>query len=346
MRLSSITHLLLCFSTYALRPTTLQKHREASALRNKPHHGFQLRYEIPQLKATDKKLPLADGDTNEKSNLSGKKIVMVTAIGSLLSVTFAAKVGILPLPAGTAYTDTMIREDLRVTLLVGIAGVIFVKFCTLLASKNVLQPRDSRKLIHITTALVYMLFWPFFSTAGRYFAMCVPLVNAVRLYMASTGTFGEEELANAISRTGDKKEAVGGPFIYVIVLLFSVLLFWRDNMIGISALSTMAAGDGMADIVGRRLGKRNKWFFAESKSVAGTVAFILFSFLAIVGLTSWFSATGCLDMPDGVISLIPRIIAVCSGAALVELLPIADDNWTVPASSAILAALFLNIKNI
>jgi dolichol kinase len=61
--------------------------------------------------------------------------------------------------------------------------------------------------------------------------------------------------------------------VYVLVMLAAISLFWRENLIGITALCTMAAGDGMADIVGRRLGKDNKWFFSEKKSMAGSLAF-------------------------------------------------------------------------
>ena len=56
----------------------------------------------------------------------------------------------------------------------------------------------------------------------------------------------ESELANAISRSGDNKEALGGPFIYVIVLLAAVLGFWHTSIIGIVSLSIMAAGDGVS----------------------------------------------------------------------------------------------------
>lgn len=337
MRAISITQLLLCFSICALTPTAFKAGYGVSAMRNNNCQRLQLRYKIQNLRASDSQ----DFDANRKK--TGKKGIVGIAIGSLVSVTLAAKAQILPMQAEAVYTDSMIQHDIFITLLAGVAGACFVKLCTYLAAENVLQPRDSRKVIHTLSAPVYMLFWPLFSPGGRYFAMCVPLLNAFRLYIASTGTFEEKDLAYAVSRTGEEKEALEGPFVYVIVLFFSILLFWRDNMIGISALSTMAAGDGMADMIGRRLGKGNKWFFSKSKSMAGTAAFILFSSLATVGITGWFSATGCLSLPNSIVDLVPKIVAVCSAAAFIELLPIGEDNWTVPVSSAILAAFFLNV---
>jgi len=61
----------------------------------------------------------------------------------------------------------------------------------------------------------------------------------------------EVSLAAAVSPSGDRKEAVGGPLIYVGILSAAIVMFWRDVSAGIVALSTMAAGDGIADIIGR-----------------------------------------------------------------------------------------------
>ena len=108
-----------------------------------------------------------------------------------------------------------------------------------------LESRDARKIIHTLSAPLFIVVWPLFSDAfgARVFASIVPLLNALRLFIAGTGSSGsrsnedeqstEGELANAISRSGDAKEALGGPFIYVIILLFSTFFFWTDTPIGI-----------------------------------------------------------------------------------------------------------------
>jgi len=56
----------------------------------------------------------------------------------------------------------------------------------------------------------------------------------------------EADLANAVSRSGDAKEALGGPFLYVTTITAAILLFWRSNLTGIIAVATMAAGDGVS----------------------------------------------------------------------------------------------------
>ena len=56
---------------------------------------------------------------------------------------------------------------------------------------------------------------------------------------------------------GDTRESLGGPFIYIMVLLFSTLLFWRDLPVGVVSFTIMACGDGLTNLVGRRLGSTN-----------------------------------------------------------------------------------------
>lgn len=122
----------------------------------------------------------------------------------------------------------------------------------------------------------------------------------------------------------------------MIILLFSILFFWRDGPIGIVALSAMAAGDGLADLVGRRYGKGNKWWFNQDKSIAGSTAF-------------WVGATSCALILLKLLSIdlqptlpfSPEIVltGIMATTALLEVAPIkVDDNYLVPLSAAALTA--------
>ena len=95
-------------------------------------------------------------------------------------------------------------------------------------------------------------------------------------------------------RSGDARESLGGPFIYIMVLLFSTLLFWWDSPVGVVSLATMACEDGLADLVGRR------WVLPTSGSSTGvnprrSAAFVAGSFVALFGLISWLTSTGAMD---------------------------------------------------
>jgi phytol kinase len=284
---------------------------------------------------------------HDETTVSSKSILLTVSLSSLTFVTIAAKVGWLPFHfilsssnlVDMTYSNAWIARDIGCTVLGAILGYAYVQFITTLCLQGYLEPRDSRKIIHTLTAPLFILIWPLFSPLGNVYAACVPLVNAVRLYLASKGR--ESSLVGAVSRSGERSEALGGPMVYVLILFAVIVLFWRDNMIGVTALCIMAAGDGMADIIGRRYGKGNAWFFSPKKSVAGSVAFLLFGSVCTVGLATYLSATGCLILPFDIPELIIRVVAITAICAIVELIPFGDDNWSVPISAAILATFFL-----
>jgi phytol kinase len=69
---------------------------------------------------------------------------------------------------------------------------------------------------------------------------------------------------------------------YVVALVFCTVLFWRDSPLSIIALAMMCAGDGIADIVGRRFGSK-KLPYNSDKSWAGSIAMFLFGFVVSLG---------------------------------------------------------------
>ncbi len=107
------------------------------------------------------------------------------------------------------------------------------------------------------------------------------------------------------------------------------------------ALSAMAAGDGMADIIGRRFGNDNKWVFNKDKSVAGTLAFIVASSLCSIGLGFYLQAMGAVVSSVPFMESVGKFVTISVLSAFIELIPIADDNWTVPISAGFLSFLML-----
>jgi dolichol kinase len=111
----------------------------------------------------------------------------------------------------------------------------------------------------------------------------------------------------------------------------------------------MCGGDGVADIVGRRLGKNGKKWpkpFDERKSFAGSAAMVVAGFLFTVSLTHLFGVLGYFPNdrvfggPDDV-GYYVVIALVCVSCALVEALPASkiDDNISVAAVAAALGSL-------
>ena len=77
-----------------------------------------------------------------------------------------------------------------------------------------------------------------------------------------------------MSRSGDPKEILRGPLYYGIMFVLLTVLFWKESPIGIVALMMMCGGDGIADVVGRRIPSA-KLPWSREKSVAGTVSVFL-----------------------------------------------------------------------
>jgi farnesol kinase/phytol kinase len=104
----------------------------------------------------------------------------------------------------------------------------------------------------------------------------------------------------------------------------------------------MAAGDGLADLLGRRLGANNKWPFNKDKSIAGSLAFWAGGTACSLFLLKWMpvpiaAATATSGVAPGLI-----LTGIIGATALLELLPGVDDNWVVPLSAAVLTMLFLS----
>lgn len=129
-----------------------------------------------------------ESGTEMAGNTGSKTLLAGMASAYLLSVSLLAKLNFLG-----PYTDALIARDAGVTILCTVLAVAFVKAITFLASKEVLEPRDSRKIIHTCSAPLYMLLWPLFSDlpGGKLFAAFVPVLNASRLWLAGTKRGGK-----------------------------------------------------------------------------------------------------------------------------------------------------------
>lgn len=72
-----------------------------------------------------------------------------------------------------------------------------------------------------------------------------------------------------------RSELLRGPLYYVLVLMAATVVYWRESPVGVVAMSLMCGGDGLADVVGRRLGQGNRLPWNPAKSWAGSAAMLL-----------------------------------------------------------------------
>ena len=269
--------------------------------------------------------------------LSSSAVVLLTATGA----------------QGAEVVDVVLNpvlRDVTCSVVAALGAIVWLKIWTTLASKDLIDPRLSRKIIHCGSGPLFLMAWPFYSaeSSARLIAAVVPAINIVRLAAAGSGGKSDDTsarpLVTAVSRSGERSEVLKGPLIYCVVLFLSTF-GWRDSIPSVVAITQMAVGDGVADIVGRRFGKTHKWFFAKDKSYAGSLAFVIGASLATIGLLAWFNAVYIFFGQDLVVHItldfLLRIVLVSLACAFVELLPGLDDNISVPLAGAILAQQFL-----
>ncbi|CAM6051259.1 unnamed protein product, partial [Sphagnum compactum] len=235
-----------------------------------------------------------------------------------------------------------LQHDVGVTFLILLGAYAWVKLFNSLTKHQILGQKLSRKLVHITSGLLFALCWPFFSVSpwARYLAALVPATNGVRLLVYGLGILKDDGLVKSVSREGDPQELLRGPLYYVMVLVLCTVLFWRDSPVSVVSLAMMCAGDGIADIVGRRFGSKKLPYNSE-KSWAGSITMFLFGFVVSLGCLWYFSFMGFYPFDLQGVAL--QLAAVSLAATLVESLPITnrfDDNLTVPLTTVILG-LFL-----
>jgi uncharacterized protein (TIGR00297 family) len=123
-----------------------------------------------------------------------------------------------------------------------------------------------------------------------------------------------------------------GILLYPLSVLGLILCFPSRPDIAAAAWGIMAAGDGMAGLVGEAAGTvRVPW--NPRKSLAGSAAFVVFGALTGSGL-AWWCRPALVPPPYLWFTIAVPIVAAVAAAA-VETLPIGlDDNVSVPAAAA------------
>ena len=257
----------------------------------------------------------------------------------------------LALVASEMSSSHPLLRDATATVATIFGSLLWVKLFDQLAKNEVLEAKLSRKLVHVTSGTFFAITWCLFGDQwySKLFATIVPSLQALRLFAIGSGLIENKNAVRAVSREGGKEELLYGPFYYTIVLMLTTLLFWRESPVSFLVVSTMCGGDGVADIVGRRLGKNGKKWpkpFDERKSFAGSAAMVVAGFLFTVSLTHLFGVLGYFPNdrvfggPDDV-GYYGVIALVCVSCALVEALPASkiDDNISVAAVAAALGSL-------
>lgn len=224
-------------------------------------------------------------------------------------------------------------------LLTFVIALAFLRLMDFLAHRGFIESRLSRKLIHIGTGPIFVLCWLMFTDVAisRWLAALVPLVITIQFALVGLGIIKDEAAVKAMSRTGDPREILRGPLFYGIVFVAMTLIYWKDSLIGIPALMILCGGDGVADIVGRRVNSP-KLPWSREKSVAGSLSVFFGGWLLTMFIFTMYVWMGAFSGPTT--RFVMPVTLVALGATLIESLPFKDiDNITITVACVLIGHL-------
>ena len=215
------------------------------------------------------------------------------------------------------------------------AALLWLRLNDFTAQRGWISPDLSRKIIHMGTGPIFVLCWLMFqdTPSARYLAALVPLAITAQFFLVGSGVIGDEAAVKAMSRNGDRREILKGPLYYGIVFVVVTALFWYDTPLGMIALMLMCGGDGLADIVGRRFGKR-KLPWNPQKSWIGSLAMLAGGLVFAAIILAIFFTAG--KFQGSLVAILPAVTLIAVLATLVESLPFKDiDNITITLTAII-----------
>ena len=220
-------------------------------------------------------------------------------------------------------------------------ALLWLRLNDFLAHRGWISGPLSRKIIHMGTGPIFVLCWLLFPDVwyARWLAALVPLSITIQFAMVGLGLMKDQAAVDAMSRHGDRREILRGPLFYGIVFVVLTLWFWLDSPIGIVALMLLCGGDGLADILGKRMGgARLPW--SANKSWAGSAAMFMGGWVFALGVLALYVSAGIFAGPF--IRFLLPVTVIAFAGTVVESLPFADiDNITVPVVAVLLGFFLL-----
>ena len=182
------------------------------------------------------------------------------------------------------------------------------------------QKEWSRKVVHIGTGAVVLLAWVF--AIPRDVAL-----GAAALVTVGTTLNHRFRLLPAVEDVGRQSY---GTIAYGASITILLALFWPQQPLPVAAgVLVMACGDGLAGLVGPQINSPRWRLFGQTKSLAGTAAMALTSWLVLALLIGVAQATGA-SAPN----LVAAAVIAVAATGLEQLSGFGLDNLSVPLATA------------
>jgi phytol kinase len=221
-------------------------------------------------------------------------------------------------------------------IIISIISVIYVFAVVAIMDKFVQKgfPQDvSRKVVHIAAGS-WIFFWAFYNNShwSKYFNIAPAFIWSILLLQKGFFAKPDDEAVKTMTRTGDKRELLRGPFYFTLVMNLMGTVFYNTSL-SVTAMAYLGWGDGIAPVIGKKYGK-HKYNFLSEKSIEGSISFLIAGFL---------SAALFNYIIFGSINLVQIIIAGIVSTIIEALSPKDMDNILVPLFICLLYYFIFNI---
>lgn len=233
----------------------------------------------------------------------------------------------------------MIRNIIALVITFVVA-LLWLRINDYAAHKGWVSSKLSRKFIHMGTGPFFVLCWLLYEHVyyARFLAALVPLLITGQFVLVGLGIVKDEAAVKAMSRSGDRREILRGPLYYGLIFVILTIIYWYDSPIGIVALMLMCGGDGLAEILGRRYGKR-KLPWNTQKSWVGSLGMFFGGWLFSAVIYIIFVYARIFPANHG--SYLMAITIIAFAGTLVESIPLKDvDNITLTLTALLLGHIF------
>jgi dolichol kinase len=224
--------------------------------------------------------------------------------------------------------------------LIGLAGVyIYVGIIVILASKLkfVRNAKVHRKFVHIMVGNIVFIWWVFDSNYVMAFLAAAPFIPL--LLLASPYSHFSKMKDSFLGKTTEESHDLGLVY-YAISWTILAFFFFDLRLIASIAIVSMAYGDGMGGLIGKRFGKHR---IHGPKTLEGTLAVFFATLLAsavVILFYQWLDVQGLMETNLPLLGLgmvLAYALIVAAFVAVVELLtPGAFDNLVIPLGTALL----------
>ena len=179
-----------------------------------------------------------------------------------------------------------------------------------------LESEDSRKIVHVSSLLTVCT-WPFFLENYGIYIICI-LFILINIYTKKAGMF---KAVHTVRR------ATIGAEILPVGIMISTFFFLPENRTSfIYGILIVCFSDLMAELIGKKLKFYEYKIFGQKKSLGGSIAFFISTFLITSGMLV-FLETDIIISHVMIISILLCLVEAVHTFGL--------DNFTLPVVSSI-----------